>query len=122
MSQEKVDRYKEEKKNRQKIMKKQKIQFAALKAAGLLVALVFVGWIGFSIYQEVTANSAAKSNTYSVDTAAVDEYLNQMSSEAAETEGTETETEGTETETTAPESESAETEAETAPQTEAVTE
>lgn len=115
MSQEKVDRYKEEKKNRQKIMKKQKIQSVAFKAAGLLVALVFVGWIGFSIYQGVTANSAAKSNTYSVDTAAVDEYLNQMSSEAAETEGAETEAE-----TTAPESESAE--AETAQQTEAVTE
>lgn len=50
MSQEKVERYKEEKKNRKKIMaqEKRKRVFSAL--CGWVIALAFVGWIGVSFY------------------------------------------------------------------------
>lgn len=91
MSQAKVDRYKEEKKNRQKIMKKQKLENALLKLGGTLVAVALVGWLGFSVYQTVTSSKDAVSNTYSVDTAAVDEYLNGLSKETETEEAAETE-------------------------------
>ena len=126
MSQEKVDRYKEEKKNRQKLIKKQKIQSAMYKTAGVLVAAVLVGWIGYSVYDGITSSQAAESKTYSVDTTAVDEYLNEMSAAASETEseeGAEVETELTgesQAETDTEAGTDAETQAETA--TEAVTE
>lgn len=120
MSQEKVDRYKEEKRNRQKLMKKQKFQSAMFKVAGVLVAAVFVGWIGYSVYDGISSSQAAESKTYSVDTTAVDEYLNEMSAAASETESEESaETEAT-AESQAEAGTDAETQAETA--TEAVTE
>ena len=86
MSQEKVDRYKEQKRNRDKILKKEKRQARILKIGGIVVALVLVGWIGFSTYLRATDRSNATGKTYSVDTASLDEYLNNMSVEEAETE------------------------------------
>ena len=50
MSQAKVDRYKKEKANRKKNMKKEKIQNVLRKCAVFVVALVLVGWIGYSAY------------------------------------------------------------------------
>ena len=94
MSQAKVDRYKEEKRNRSKIMKKQKREEMFLKIAGTLVAVAFVGWIGFSVYQNVHVESA---KTYAIHADALDEYLNNMSAED-ETESADAETEGAETE------------------------
>lgn len=43
MSQQKVDRYKQEKANRQKMIKKQKREILILKIAGSLIALALVG-------------------------------------------------------------------------------
>lgn len=114
MSQEKVDRYKEEKKNRQKMIKKQKFQSFLFKTAGVLVAVVLVGWIGYSVYDGITSGKAAESKTYSVNTAAVDDYLNGMSATESETESEEEAQTESETQT--------QTETETEPQTEAVTE
>ena len=50
MSQEKVDRYKKEKANRKKNMKKEKFQNILRKCAVALVGFVLIGWIGFSAY------------------------------------------------------------------------
>ena len=50
MSQEKVDRYKKEKANRKKNMKKEKFQNILRKCAVALVGIVLIGWIGFSAY------------------------------------------------------------------------
>ena len=95
MSQEKVDRYKEEKKNRKKIMKKQRFQSVIFKTAGVLVAVVLVGWVGYSAYDAIASAAAGDSKTYSMDTTVVDEYLNEMSSSATEREEeTQAETEG----------------------------
>lgn len=107
MSQAKVDRYKEEKRNREKIMKKEKREIFLMKLAGTVIAIALVGWIGFSVYQNVTGDVA---HTYQVKTEAFDDYLNGMNAET-EAEGTETEAGETEAETSAEEtSEPAETE------------
>lgn len=56
MSQEKVDRYKQEKANRKKNMKKQKIQNAFRKLAVSVIGLAVVGWIGYSAYHTYESN------------------------------------------------------------------
>lgn len=90
-------------------MKKQKCEEMLLKIAGTVVAVAFVGWIGFSVYQNVHVETG---KTYAIHTDALDEYLNNMSAED-ETEGADVETEGAETESTGTEAESqGETEAE----------
>lgn len=50
MSQAKVDKYKEEKKNRKQQMKKEKIQKYLRGAAACVVAAAFIGMAGFSVY------------------------------------------------------------------------
>ena len=50
MSQEKVDRYKKEKANRKKIMRKQKIMNFVRKGVLALVALALIAWLGYSAY------------------------------------------------------------------------
>lgn len=112
MSQAKVDRYKEEKKNREKIMKKEKRNSRLMKLGGTVIAVVLVGWIGYSVYLNATNKAVGSGATYSVDTAAVEDFLNNMSveeseataeteveagTEAAETEAAETEEATTET-------------------------
>lgn len=83
MSQAKVDRYKEEKRNRAKIIKKEKRQWMATKAALSAVAIVLVAWIGVSVYNGYTSPDASQANkpTYTVDTAAIDEYMTGLTQE-----------------------------------------
>ena len=50
MSQAKVDRYKEEKANRKKVMRKEKIANRLCKCAVAVVAAALVVWIGYSAY------------------------------------------------------------------------
>ena len=50
MSQAKVDRYKEEKANRKKILAKEKRKRIAGTICGWLIALLIVGWAGYSVY------------------------------------------------------------------------
>ncbi len=78
MSQAKVDRYKEEKKNRAKIIKREKREWAATKAGLSLVALALVAWIGFSVYTGVNSTSddtVVEKDTYTVDMTALDDFL-----------------------------------------------
>lgn len=77
MSQAKVDRYKEEKRNRAKIIKKQKREWMAVKAGMSLVALVMVAWVGFSIYNTLNPadTTQAEKPTYTVDTTAIDDFM-----------------------------------------------
>ena len=60
MSQAKVDRYKEEKKNRKKIMAKEKRMRIAGYVAGCLVAAGIIGWAGYSGYSAYEATSLWK--------------------------------------------------------------
>ena len=50
MSQKKVDAYKAEKANREKIMKREKLILNLEKLAALVVCIVAVCWIGYSVY------------------------------------------------------------------------
>ena len=54
MSQKKVDAYKAEKANREKIMKKEKLILTMEKLAALVACMVAVCWIGYSVYGKVT--------------------------------------------------------------------
>lgn len=55
MSQEKVDRYKKEKTNRKKIMKKERFMNVLRKTVLSMTALLLVGWLGYSAYQTYEA-------------------------------------------------------------------
>ena len=83
MSQAKVDRYKEEKRNREQIIKKQKRDWMLVKAGISVLIIVVVGWLGMAVYETVTAPepiTAENMETYTVDTTAIDEYLYDLSS------------------------------------------
>ena len=85
MSQAKVDRYKEEKKNRAKIMAKEKREWMMVKLGGALLAVLVVGWIGGSVYYNVTHHEdTAQTETveekpvYTVNTSALNDYLDNL--------------------------------------------
>ena len=78
MSQKKVDQYKEFKKNREKIYAKEKRAKKIEVGVATAVAVLIVGWFGFSIYQSATrpAESAdGTAQTTVVDYTAYDSYI-----------------------------------------------
>ena len=77
MSQAKVDQYKKDKANRQKIIKKQKRMHRLEMAAIKLVCVLFVGWIGFSVYDKVSSNQ--EKETVVFDAGAIQDYLSGLS-------------------------------------------
>ena len=50
MSQEKIDRYKQEKANRKKNLKKQRTMSLIRKGVLALACVALVGWLGYSAY------------------------------------------------------------------------
>lgn len=82
MSQEKVDKYKEQKANRQKIMKREKRILRLEKAAAGLVALIAVCWIGYSAYGLITEDGSESGvETTEIDVSALSDYLVSLSEE-----------------------------------------
>lgn len=77
MSQEKVERYKQEKANRKKIIKKQRIMSVVRKCVLGLAALALVGWLGFSAYQTHESNQERAVAEVNYD--AVNNYLSGLS-------------------------------------------
>ncbi len=77
MSQEKVDRYKREKANRKKIMKKQRIMNVVRKCMLTVAALALVGWLGYSAYDTYEAGKERAVAQVNYD--AVVTYLNGLS-------------------------------------------
>lgn len=77
MSQEKVDRYKQEKANRKKIMRKQRAMSFVRKAVLTLAALALVGWLGYSAY--VTYDSNQERTVAEVNYDSITDYLNTLS-------------------------------------------
>lgn len=80
MSQEKVDKYKQEKANRKKIMKKEKLASALRKCAVGVVGLVLVGWIGYSAYNMYESKREIPS--VEVDYQALDDFSQNLSGAA----------------------------------------
>lgn len=83
MSQAKVDRYKEQKKNRKQIIKKEKREWALVQAGLGLFAIVVVAWAGVAVYQGVTApaETTGELTTYTVNTTALDDYMSELYAE-----------------------------------------
>lgn len=73
MSQEKVDRYKKEKANRKKIMKRQKLFGYLRKTAAVLILCGIVAWGGFSAYHSYEAGQPRE--VLQIDYDALDSYL-----------------------------------------------
>ncbi len=61
MSQEKVDRHKEEKANRKKIMRREKIISYLQRTVVGLIAIALVAWVGFSAYNMYESSRTAES-------------------------------------------------------------
>ena len=79
MSQAKVDKYKEEKKNRKEIMAREKRKQKAGIAAAVLVGAAILGWAGVSAYQ-IYENSKPLETVY-VDLTAIDDYMTSLETE-----------------------------------------
>lgn len=77
MSQEKVDRYKQEKANRKKIMRKQRVMSIVRKGVLTLAALALVAWLGYSAYDMY--ESGKERVVAEVNYDAVTDYLNGLS-------------------------------------------
>ena len=81
MSQAKVDRYKEEKKNRAKIIKKEKRQLLAMKLGASVVAVALVAWFSVSgshVFQSQDASTTTEKVNYTINTSAIDEFLTDL--------------------------------------------
>lgn len=84
MSQAKVDRYKEEKKNRKKIMAKEKRMriagyVAGCLVAGCLVAVGIIGWAGYSGYSAYEAGKPMETIYANLDS--VTDYMSSLNAE-----------------------------------------
>lgn len=77
MSQEKVDRYKKEKANRKKIMRREKAMSLVRKLILTVAALALIGWLGYSAYDIHEANKERVVAEVNYD--AVTDYLNSLS-------------------------------------------
>lgn len=78
MSQAKVDYYKEQKRNRKKIMKKQKMENFLLKVCGIVLGAAIVVWIGYSAVKMTgtkSADTTTETTNYVLDTSALDSYM-----------------------------------------------
>lgn len=83
MSQEKVDRYKEQKRNRDKLIRKEKREWMVTKLALLLVAVVLVVWVGVSAYGIIQSGDSTVTElpSYTLNTTALDDYLDAILSD-----------------------------------------
>ncbi len=73
MSQEKVDRYKEQKAKVKENMKKEKRNRVFRWTAAIVIFAAAVGWFGYSVYQ---LNQPDNSTTIETDYTAFDTYVN----------------------------------------------
>ena len=76
LKQEKVDRYKEQKKNRKKIMKQEKCKRYLGYTATVVVIALIIGWAGFSIYKNHEANKPVSYTE--VDLSALTDYYSNL--------------------------------------------
>ena len=84
MSQEKVDRYKQDKANRKKNMKKEKVRNVLRKCIVGVVGLALIGWIGYSAYGTYQSNQPKEE--VQIDYTAINNLTQNLSEVAEETE------------------------------------
>ena len=78
MSQAKVDRYKKEKENRKKLMRKQKMMGIVRKGVVAVIAVALIGWLGYSAYDMHESNKERAVTEVNYDS--ITDYLNGLSS------------------------------------------
>jgi cytoskeletal protein RodZ len=83
MSQEKVNRYKEEKANRKAIMRKERMKNMIRKILLLVLSVALIGWIGFSAF--ITWQENRPRDMVTVNDESITEYLQSLA-EVAEDE------------------------------------
>ena len=79
MSQAKVDRYKEEKKNRKQIMAKERRKRIAAYTVSGVIAVAIIGWAGFSGYRAYESNKPMETVYTNLDS--ITDYMNTLSVE-----------------------------------------
>ena len=83
MSQKKVDKYKNGKFARTSAMKK-RAEFVLEMAAWILIAVLFVSWIGYSAYTKIQAKENSVKVDTVMDTSALTDYISGLSADSAE--------------------------------------
>lgn len=78
MSQAKVDYNKEQKYNRKKLVKKQKVQRVVGTIAATVVAVALIGWVGFSMYNKQQEEKAAEITKLTLDSSALSDYTSSL--------------------------------------------
>ena len=82
MSQAKVDRNKEQKRNVKKIMAQEKRNWMLTQIFLIAIAAVVVIWIIFALFQAIKAPSTDTANVqvsnYTIDNSALEDYLNKL--------------------------------------------
>lgn len=78
MSQEKVNRYKEQKANRKETAAKAKRQKLIGTVIGAVIALALVVWLGYSVYDSFIAEDPAP---IEMDASAMEDYLETLEDE-----------------------------------------
>ena len=79
---QKVDRYKKQKNDREKIQRREKWELRLEKLAIAVVCIAMVGWIGYSAYDLVTRedpNAEQEVVTTEMDVTALTDYLSSLS-------------------------------------------
>lgn len=82
MSQKKVDAYKQEKANRDKLMKKEKRILFLEKLAALVVCFAAICWVGYSVYDKAVGQQEEVKTETVMDTSALDNYVSSLTQEA----------------------------------------
>lgn len=76
MSQAKVDRYKEEKANRKKIMAQEKRKHMLAVICGWAIAIAVIGWAGYSAYSVYENNQPIKTIYANLDS--INDYMSSL--------------------------------------------
>jgi uncharacterized membrane protein len=87
MSQKKVEKYKEYKRNKEQILKREKRIRAVEFGVIIVICCVFVGWFGYSIYDsavQAKKNSAVPAEIVEIDMNAYRDYVDGLSSTFSE--------------------------------------
>lgn len=87
MSQAKVDRKKEIRKNREAVARKNKLHERIAWMITGVIGLAIIAWLAFSLYQKIDEYEASKPidyKYYEADTSAVNEYVDDVATAAEE--------------------------------------
>ena len=76
MSQEKVNKYKEQKANRKKEVKKEKTTRILTSFIGAVVGIALVAWIGYSAYDMIATDIASAKTE--VELSAITDYITDL--------------------------------------------